>query len=221
MAEPESKAAEKILIPIKYIFDLTINDNLWKDTIITTTMFSITMVLISQLGHYFEVTNNWDRMRCRPEVMSFAWLYGKDTNQNMEYCLENAGIQVKQSNLVAPIVNDINSNYNNIKRRINATADDLNNLKKRAKNVDSSINKENRRIGEMVKKNVLALKDGVQKALAKIVVQNQINNGILKTTNKTKILTDSLTKSLAKLPTVTGPTGVSGVSAMVSGPTGP
>ena len=201
---------EKILIPIKYIFDLTVNDNLWKDTIITTTMFSITMVLISQLGHYFEVTNNWDRMRCRPEVMSYAWLYGKDSNKNMEYCLENAGIQVKQSNLVSPIVNNINSNYNEMNQKLNATNDNLINLKNRAKNVDVSINKQNKEIGEMVRKNVLALKESVKKVFAKLVVQNQINNGVLKTSNKTKILTDSLTKSLAKMPAVAGPVKTAG-----------
>jgi hypothetical protein len=193
---------EKILIPIKYIFDLTVNDNLWKDTIITTTLFSITMVLISQLGHFFEVTNNWDRMRCRPEVMSYAWLYGKNTNKNMEYCLENAGMQIKQSNLVSPIVNNINSNYNEMNKKLNATNDNLNILKNRAKNIDTSINKQNKEIGEMMRKNIIALRESVKKVFSRLIVQNKINKGVLKTTNRTKVFTDSLRKSLAKMPPV-------------------
>ena len=193
---------EKILIPIKYIFDLTVNDNLWKDTIITTTLFSITMVLISQLGHFFEVTNNWDRMRCRPEVMSYAWLYGKNTNKNMEYCLENAGMQIKQSNLVSPIVNNINSNYNEMNQKLNATNDNLNILKNRAKNIDTSINKQNKEIGEMMRKNIIALRESVKKVFSRLIVQNKINKGVLKTTNRTKVFTDSLRKSLAKMPPV-------------------
>jgi len=195
-------AEQQILPPIKYIFDLTTNDKLWKDTIITTTLFSITMILISQLGNYFEVTNNWDRMRCRPEVMAFAWFYGKDTNKNMEYCLENAGIQVKQGNLVAPIVNNINTNYNDINQKINAVNDNLKNLKTNIEKEKATKKNENKAIGESINKNVLALKDGIKQAIKKIVVQNQINNGILKTSNTTKKLSDSLTKSLAKLPTV-------------------
>jgi hypothetical protein len=196
---------EKILIPIKYIFDLTVNDNLWKDTIITTTLFSITMVLISQLGHYFEVTNNWDRMRCRPEVMSYAWLYGKNTNKNMEYCLENAGMQIKQSNLVSPIVNNINSNYNEMNQKLNATNNNLNILKNRAKNIDTSINKQNKEIGEMMRKNIIALRESVKKVFSRLIVQNKINEGVLKTTNRTKVFTDSLRKSLAKMPEVPAP----------------
>ena len=196
---------EKILIPIKYIFDLTVNDNLWKDTIITTTLFSITMVLISQLGHYFEVTNNWDRMRCRPEVMSYAWLYGKNTNKNMEYCLENAGMQIKQSNLVSPIVNNINSNYNEMNQKLNATNNNLNILKKRAKNIDTSIKKQNKEIGEMMRKNIIALRESVKKVFSRLIVQNKINEGVLKTTNRTKVFTDSLRKSLAKMPEVPAP----------------
>lgn len=193
---------EKILIPIKYIFDLTVNDNLWKDTIITTTLFSITMVLISQLGHFFEVTNNWDRMRCRPEVMSYAWLYGKNTNKNMEYCLENAGMQIKQSNLVSPIVNNINSNYNEMNKKLNATNDNLNTLKNKAKNIDTSINKQNKEIGEMMRKNIIGLRESVKKIFSRLIVQNKINKGVLKTTNRTKVLSDSLRKSLAKMPPV-------------------
>ena len=196
---------EKILIPIKYIFDLTVNDNLWKDTIITTTLFSITMVLISQLGHFFEVTNNWDRMRCRPEVMSYAWLYGKNTNKNMEYCLENAGMQIKQGNLVSPIVNNINSNYNEMNQKLNATNDNLNVLKNRAKNIDTSINKQNKEIGQMMRKNIIALRESVKKVFSRLIVQNKINKGVLKTTNRTKVLSDSLRKSLAKMPAVPAP----------------
>jgi hypothetical protein len=196
---------EKILIPIKYIFDLTVNDNLWKDTIITTTLFSITMVLISQLGHYFEVTNNWDRMRCRPEVMSYAWLYGKNTNKNMEYCLENAGMQIKQGNLVSPIVNNINSNYNEMNQKLNATNDNLNILKNRAKKIDTSMNKQNKEIGQMMRKNIIALRESVKKVFSRLIVQNKINKGVLKTTNRTKVFTDSLRKSLAKMPAVPAP----------------
>lgn len=209
---------EKILIPIKYIFDLTVNDNLWKDTIITTTLFSITMVLISQLGHFFEVTNNWDRMRCRPEVMSYAWLYGKNTNKNMEYCLENAGMQIKQGNLVSPIVNNINSNYNEMNQKLNATNDNLNVLKNRAKSVDTSINKQNKEIGQMMRKNIIALRESVKKVFSRLIVQNKINKGVLKTTNRTKVLSDSLRKSLAKMPPVAAPAPAP-VAAPIAAPT--
>ena len=70
-----------------YIFDLTIKDNLWKETILFMTAFTISILSIDGLAKYFEVKNNWSRMRCRPEVMFFAWFFGKDQKDNMEYCL--------------------------------------------------------------------------------------------------------------------------------------
>ena len=99
-----------------YIFDLTVKDNLWKDTLIFMVLLTIFILIITQIENIFMVRNNWDRMRCRPEVMAFAWLYGKNTANNLEYCLENAGKQVKMSNIVDPAkeyVDKLNGKVNN------------------------------------------------------------------------------------------------------------
>ena len=106
---------------------------------------------------------------------------------------------------MSPIVNNINSNYNEINKKLNATNDNLNILKKRAKNVDASINKQNKEIGQMMRKNIIALRESVKKVFSRLIVQNKINKGVLKTTNRTKVLSDSLRKSLAKMPPVAAP----------------
>lgn len=188
--------------PIKYIFDLSIRDNLWKDSIVAITLFSITMISITQLGKFFEVKNNWQRMRCRPEVMAFAWMYGKNTQNNMEYCLENAGLQVKQSNIVAPTVKKIETGYNDLNSKINNTKAVVSELDKKLKDASKAINGQNKNMATGVYQNILALKEGMQKVIAGLVIQNQMSNGVLRTTSGTKALTDSLRKSLNKVPTV-------------------
>jgi hypothetical protein len=140
--------------PIKYIFDLSIRDNLWKDSIVAITLFSITMISITQLGKFFEVKNNWQRMRCRPEVMAFAWMYGKNTLNNMEYCLENAGLQVKQSNIVAPTVKKIETGYNDINSKINNTKAVVSELDKKLKDVSKGINGQNKNMATGVYQNI-------------------------------------------------------------------
>ena len=179
----------------KYVLDLSVEDNLKKDSIIFMALFGIAMMIITQISRYFEVKHNWQRLRCRPEVMPFAWLYGKDTASNMEYCLENAGLQVKQSNVVAPTVQKIDTGINKLSEKIQTANNDLENLKKRISG--EGLNR-SKNIAVGIQQNILALKEGMQKVIAGLVIQNQISNGILKTTSGTKKLTDSLNKSLNK-----------------------
>jgi len=182
-----------------YIFDLTVKDNLWRETILFMTVFAISIFSIEGFGKYFEVKNNWSRMRCRPEVMFFAWLFGKDQKDNMEYCLENAGLQVKQGNLVDPLIKNINTEIGKINTEVASKTVEINNIRNEIKNIDSSMVNKGKNIATSIQANILALKEGMQKIIAGLVIANNMKNGILKTTQNTKRLTDNLNKSLAKL----------------------
>jgi hypothetical protein len=182
-----------------YIFDLTVKDNLWRETILFMTVFAISIFSIEGFGKYFEVKNNWSRMRCRPEVMFFAWLFGKDQKDNMEYCLENAGLQVKQGNLVDPLIKKINTDIEKINTVVGTATKDITQISNEIKNIDSTFINKGKNIATSIQANILALKEGMQKIIAGLVIANNMKNGILKTTQNTKLLTDNLNKSLAKL----------------------
>lgn len=186
-----------------YIFDLTVQDNLWKDTIVFMVLFSIYMIVTKIISKQFEIKNNWDRMRCRPEVMQYAWLYGIDPNDNMEYCLENAGKQVKQSNIVNPTKEYIDKLAGKINVDLGVTNKELGNLTNKIGNADLSMNNQNKIIATGVQENILALKESMQKIIAGLVIQTRVSNGVFKTTNGTKILTESLRKTLDKVPAIT------------------
>lgn len=182
-----------------YIFDLTIKDNLWKETILFMTAFAISILSIDGFAKYFEVKNNWSRMRCRPEVMFFAWLFDKDQKDNMEYCLENAGLQVKQGNLVDPLIKKINTDIEKINKVVGTVTKDITQISNEIKNIDSTFINKGKNIATSIQANILALKEGMQKIIAGLVIAKNMKNGILKTTQNTKLLTDNLNKSLAKL----------------------
>ncbi len=177
-----------------YIFDLTVNDNLWRETIIFTTLFSIFLFVTNIIATAFEVKNNWERMRCRPEVMQYAWLYGKNRNDVIEYCLENAGNQVKQSNVVDPTMQEIQSGYKAIDDKLIGINSNLMALDTTIKTTDTNTGNKEKALA--IYKNVLALKEGVNKVIAGLVIQNNLNNGILKTTSATRLLNDALTATI-------------------------
>jgi hypothetical protein len=189
-----------------YIFDLTVKDNLWKDSFVFIALFSIFLLIITQIENVFKVRNNWDRMRCRPEVMAFAWLYGKNTADNMEYCLENAGKQVKQSNIVQPAKEYVDKLKSKINTEIDSTKKELTDLTNKIGNVDSLMNNRSQVLATGLQSNILALKESMQKIIAGLVIQNRVSNGVFKTTNGTKTLTDSLRKSLNKVPSLSSAT---------------
>ena len=178
-----------------YIFDLTVNDNLWRETIIFTTLFSIFLFVTNIIARAFEVKNNWERMRCTPEVMQYSWLYGKKRSEVMEYCLENAGKQVKQSNVVDPTMQQIESGYKAIDNKLIGINSNLTALDTTIKNTDIATGNKEKALA--IHKNVLALKEGVQKVIAGLIVQNNMNNGVLKTTSATRLLNEVLATSIS------------------------
>lgn len=181
---------------MSYIFNLTVKDNLWKETIIFIALFSGFLLFVNLTTKRFEVNNNWDRLRCRPEIMQYAWLYGKDQNDNMEYCLENAGIQVKQQNMVSAATAYVDNTKVQTDTTIRQTNAVLNNLKPKIDNASVKITKKNKETSVIIQKNILNLKEGLQKAIAGLYIQNNLNKGVLKTTEGTQKLIDSLNKSL-------------------------
>jgi len=181
---------------MSYIFGLTVKDNLWKETVIFMALFSGFILLLNLIVKRFEVKNNWDRIRCRPEIMQYAWLYGEDQNKNMEYCLENAGKQVKQSNIVDPTMQQIESGYKVIDDKLIGINSTLTALDTTIKNTDVAAKNKERALA--IHKNVLALKEGVQKVIAGLIVQNNMNNGVLKTTNATRLLNEVLATSISQ-----------------------
>ncbi len=181
---------------MSYIFDLTVQDNLWKQTIVFIALFSGFLLFVNLTAKRFEVYNNWDRMRCRPEIMQYAWLYGKDQNDNMEYCLENAGIQVKQQTMVSAATSYVDNTKVQTDKSIEKTVMSLKNLNTNLNTETAKISQINKDRALSIQKNILNLKEGLQKAIAGLYIQNNLNKGVLKTTEGTQKLIDSLNKSL-------------------------
>jgi hypothetical protein len=178
--------------------EILINDNLSRDGIYVIVFCGLAIYGVQHIAHILHVKKNWDRMRCRPEVMGSAWMYGKDDNDNMEYCLENAGKQIVNNDFVSPIqkrVEDINAKF---QQKIRKTDASYNAIDERVNNADLYKNKQNTNLAIAIQNNILAVKEGMQKIIASLIIQKHMTNGIMKMTNSNKMFNDSLRDGMNK-----------------------
>jgi len=69
--------------------------------LITTLIFILALVASSKLTDFQEVKNNWEKYRCRPDVMIMADYYGHDTSDNFNFCLKN-GFDKRAKEAIGP-----------------------------------------------------------------------------------------------------------------------
>lgn len=76
--------------------ELTIAVVEWKNNLTTniiwfaiiTLLFLAVLIVFFVIGFMREVSENWSRYRCKPFVMPFADLYGYDSTENINFCLQ-------------------------------------------------------------------------------------------------------------------------------------
>ena len=177
----------------------TINDFLYRDGMYVIVIWGIGVYAIQHIAKYIHVRKNWDRMRCRPEVMQSAWMFGKNQQDNMEYCLENAGKQIIDNNFVAPITKNMGDIRNELNNRASKLDASYNAIDKKVNEHEIYKNKQNTNLAISLQNNILAVKEGLQKVIASLVIQKHMNNGVLKMTSTNKMFNDSLRESINKI----------------------
>jgi hypothetical protein len=75
---------------------------------ILTAVLTLGIVLILGLGTSQEVSQNWPKYRCRPDIMPFAGLYGYNAQENIEFCMKNVFLK-EAPGVLAPIYEVSNS----------------------------------------------------------------------------------------------------------------
>lgn len=73
-----------------------------------TLIFIGALVGFSKMADMEEVKKNWDKYRCRPDVMLMADYYGHDSGDNMEFCLKS-GFDFRSAGAVLPFYSYLKS----------------------------------------------------------------------------------------------------------------
>lgn len=69
--------------------------------LLTTLLFIGALVGFSKILDVQEVKNNWEKYRCRPDVMIMADYYGHDSSDNLNFCLKN-GFDKRAKEAIGP-----------------------------------------------------------------------------------------------------------------------
>lgn len=69
--------------------------------VLITLIFIGALIGFSKILNIKEIKSNWPKYRCRPDVMFMADFYGHDSNENMEFCLQN-GFQERAKQALGP-----------------------------------------------------------------------------------------------------------------------
>jgi hypothetical protein len=131
--------------------------------------------------------------------MQSAWMFGKNKDDNMEYCLENAGKQIIDNNFVAPITKNIGDIRNELNNRASILDTKYNTINDKINSAEFYKTKQNTNLAISIQNNILAVKEGLQKVIASLVIQKHMNNGVLKMTSTNKMFNDSLRESINKI----------------------
>ena len=70
--------------------------------IIISVIGIIIVGMVQSVSQIAEIKKNWDKYRCKPQYMALAPIFGKDTAENFNYCLQNV-MNDEAGSTLAPI----------------------------------------------------------------------------------------------------------------------
>ena len=76
-------------------------------TIFIIILILLTFLLVKMFSEMRKIQDNWDEYRCKPTVMPFAAFFGKNAEENFQYCLANS-----QKDLMGYFMAPMNQTFN-------------------------------------------------------------------------------------------------------------
>lgn len=171
--------------------DLNVIDNMSQDGFYVFTLFGLTLASISYMAKQFEIKMNWSSMKYKPDVMKYSWLLSNVENQ-LEDGIMNAEKQITQQIVMNPVVKSLDDATNKMNRALSAVSKDVGNLKKKVDDANAFKDNKNGALAIALQNNILALKEGMQKVIASLIIQRHVNNGTIKMMSGTRSLQESV-----------------------------
>ena len=211
-------------------FDLNVIDNMSVEGFYAMSFFGLTLASINYMAKQFEIKMNWSSMRNIPEATKYSWLWS-NVEDNMRGVITNAEEQITQQIVMNPVVKSLDDATNKMNDALSNVSKDVKSLKKKVDDADLYKDKKTSALAVALQNNILALKEGMQKVIASLIVQRHISNGAIKMMNGTRSLQESVRLAVNKvsgqnptaapLPGVEESTVEEEPSALSSGPPRP
>jgi hypothetical protein len=149
----------------------------WKETLIILGFFGIMFLAIV----YFYVYSNLNEYQNRISVISNAYLFGQNPQQQFEKYVQNT-----QTEAVVAAMNDMRSTAENLNTSTYRLDDQSKRLSKQVSVDIPNNNQKTNTLATSIQKNIDQVRDTVSKLMGTMVLQNYITDGAIKTTQSPK-----------------------------------
>jgi len=178
--------------------DLNIIDNMSQDGFYVFTLFGLTLASISYMAKQFELKMNWSSMKNRPEVIKYSWLLSNVENQ-LEDGIMDSENKITQQLVMNPVIKSLDDATNKMNNALLTVSNDVNNLKQKMNDADAFKNNKTTTLAIALQNNILALKEGMQKVIASLIIQRHVHNGTIKMMSGTRSLQESVRAAVNKV----------------------
>ena len=178
--------------------DLNVMDNMAIDGFYVMTLFGITMASISYMAKQFEIKMNWSSMKYRPDVAKYSWLLSNVGDQVKDGIMD-AEKKITQQIVMNPVVKSLDDATNKMNSALSSVSKDVVGLKKKIDDMNESKDTENATLAITLQNNILALKEGMKKVIASLIIQRHVNNGTIKMMSGTRTLQESVRAAVNKV----------------------
>ena len=179
-------------------FDLNVTDNMSSDGFYVVSVFGITLASIAYMAKQFEVKMNWSTMKYRPDVAKYSWLWSNAENL-LKDGIKNAEKQITQQIVMNPVIKSLDDATNKMNSALSAVSRDVKSLKKKVDAGDLYKDKKNTTLAIELQNNILALKEGMQKVIASLIIQRHVSNDTIKMMSGTRSLQESVRAAVNKV----------------------
>jgi hypothetical protein len=173
-------------------------DNMAADGFYVMTLFGITMASISYMAKQFEIKMNWSSMKYRPDIAKYSFLLSNVGDQVKDGIMD-AEKKITQQIVMNPVVKSLDNATNKMNSALSSVSKDVMSLKKKIENTNENKDLKNTALAITLQKNILALKEGMKKVIASLIIQRHVNNGTIKMMSGTRTLQESVRAAVNKV----------------------
>lgn len=178
--------------------DLNIIDNMSQDGFYVFTLFGLTLASISYMAKQFELKMNWSTMKNRPEVIKYSWLWSNVENSFKNGIVDSED-KITQQMVMNPVVKSLDDATNKMNQALSAVSKDVGELKNKVDGANALKDNKTSALAIALQNNILALKEGMQKVIASLIIQRHVHNDTIKMMSGTRSLQESVRAAVNKV----------------------
>jgi hypothetical protein len=178
--------------------DLNVIDNMAADGFYVISLFGITLASISYMAKQFEIKMNWSSMKYKPDIAKYSWLLSNVENHMKDGILD-AENKITQQIVMNPVVKSLDDATNKMNSALSKVSKDVAGLKQKIDETNKNKDTKNATLAITLQNNILALKEGMKKVIASLIIQRHVNNDTIKMMSGTRSLQESVRVAINKV----------------------